>query len=76
MTTYLLKTRLDAAEIVYRMNSPNACCPEQGRDLMQIEAARTKTNVNLKTFFRLCMISAGKPEIAGATDPRKSFAGP
>jgi hypothetical protein len=43
---------------------------------MPIEAARTKTNVNLKTFFRLCMISAGKPEIAAATDPRKSFAGP
>ena len=35
-----------------------------------INAAQEKTNVNSKTFFRLCMISAGRPEIVGATDAR------
>jgi hypothetical protein len=40
-----------------------------------IEAAEDENTRELKTFFRLCMISAGKPEIAGATDPRKSLAG-
>jgi hypothetical protein len=33
---------------------------------------RTKTNVNSKTFLWLCMIFAGRPGIAGATDLKKS----
>ena len=38
-----------------------------------ISAAEEENKRELENlFFRLCMISAGRPEIAGATDPTKS----
>ena len=37
-----------------------------------INSAEEKTNVNSKTFLWLCMIFAGRPGIAGATDLTKS----
>ena len=35
-----------------------------------INAAQDENKRELETFFRLCMISVGRLEIAGATDPR------